>query len=123
MQRYNIQVRHHTCLVQTVYVALFTCMFDVIFVTYKSNDAGIHTQGAHHPGTLTYLSCSVHMLSCLFFLQMCGLGLRAFSGLVCDLLKRDGRGLPSDCTLPEEYLGHNLDEHYLELENVVPGLT
>ena len=54
------------------------------------------------------------MLSWLSLLYMCGLGLCPFRRLVCDLLLRGGRGLSPDCALPEEYLGHNLDEHCLE---------
>jgi len=56
--------------------------------------------------------------------HMCGLGLSPFSGLVCDLLLRvcqcqcdlllrDARGVSPECTLPQEYLRHNLDEHCL----------
>jgi len=50
--------------------------------------------------------------ACLFC--TCGLGLCPFSGLVYDLLLRDGGGVSPECALPEEYLGHNLDEHCLE---------
>ena len=42
-----------------------------------------------------------------------------FGWLVCDLLLRGGRGLSPECALPEEYLGHNLDEHSLEQTEVV----
>jgi len=62
-----------------------------------------------------------HLLPCFQFAHaallvpfMCGLGLCPFSGLVCDLLLRGGRGRSPECAWPEEYLGHNLDEHCLE---------
>jgi len=45
---------------------------------------------------------------------MSGLGLCPLGGLVCDLLLRGCRGLLPECALPEEYLGHNLDEYCLE---------
>jgi len=47
------------------------------------------------------------------------LGLCPFSGLVCDRLLWGGRGLSPQCTLTEEYLGHDLDEHCLEVTGVV----
>jgi len=49
---------------------------------------------------------------------MLGLGLcpGPFSGLVCDLILRGGRGLSPKCALLEEYLqvDHNLGKHCLE---------
>ena len=47
------------------------------------------------------------------------LSFRPFSGLVCDLLLRGGRGLSPEDALLEEYLGHNFDEHCLEDTRVV----
>jgi len=40
--------------------------------------------------------------------------LGSLSGLVCDLQLRIGPGLSPECALPEEYLGHNLNEHCSE---------
>jgi len=59
------------------------------------------------------------MLSCSSLVYVCGLGVCPFSGLVCDLLLRCGRELSHECALPEESLGHNLDEHCLEDTRVV----
>ena len=50
-------------------------------------------------------------------------GLCPFSGLVCDLLLRVGRGLLPNFSLPEEYVGHNLGEHCLENIRAVWCLT
>jgi len=63
------------------------------------------------------------MLSCLSLLNMYGLSLCPFSGLVCNLLLKDGRGLLPECALPERYLGHNLEEHCFEDTGVVRCLT
>jgi len=43
-----------------------------------------------------------YVVCCLSLLYMCGLGLHTFSVLICDLLLKGGRGLSSECALPEE---------------------
>ena len=66
----------------------------------------------------SHVSC-LPMLSWLFLVHRRDLGLCPFSRLVCDLLLRGGRWLSPECALPEEYLGHNFDEHCLEDTGVV----
>ena len=87
------------------------------FTSYPPPTPGIDflapSPGATPLPTSCHGSC-LPILSCLSFLHMCGLGLCPFSGLVCNLPLRGGLGLSPECTLPEEYLGHNLGEHCLE---------
>ena len=75
------------------------------------NLRGVMVRCAYPP--LAMLPC-LPFLSFLSLLSTCGLDLCSFSGFVCNLLLRGGRGLSPDCALPEEHLSHNLNEHWLE---------
>jgi len=78
--------------------------------------------GASPLPTSWYVPC-LPILTCLSRLHMCGLILCPFSGSVCDLLSRGGRGLSPVRALPRESPSHNLDEHYLEDTEIFWYLT
>jgi len=76
----------------------------------------IHLGGSPRCGDPAHL---LPMVSCLSFLYMCDLGLCPFSGLVCDLLLRGGRGLSLNEHWQEGISFHNCDVHCLEDTGVV----
>ena len=88
----------------------------LLYCNYESASTVPH--GAATLPSSSHVSC-LPMLSWLFLVHRRDLGLCPFSGLVCNLLLWGGRGLSPECALPEEYLGHNLDEHCLKDTGVV----
>jgi len=69
-------------------------------------------QGAPPISTSYHISC-LPLLSWLSSLWMCGLGLCPFSGLVCDLLLRNRRGLSPKAHCQRIISSHNRDAHCL----------
>jgi len=84
------------------------------------NLRGVMVHCAYPP--LAMLPC-LPFLSFLSLLSMCGLDLCSFSGLVCNLPLRGGRGLSPDCALPKEHFSHNLNGHWLEDSGAIWCLT
>jgi len=70
-----------------------------------------------YPRRFTKVGCPYPpfpMMSCLYCLCMCGLGLCPFSGLVRDLLLRRHEGLSLKVHHQKSISSHMCDGHYLE---------